>query len=327
MQVVCDRHHWRPNGYNRSGFKNGAYDKDKLAPPVLFLRDLKMMDNPALYTQPEKFLELLLAYLACPLGHKTQLIPVRNNTGQVIAIRSNDREYQVINNVPCMIPEVGEKKKGAFNRWEKLLTNWWQAFGSQPEDEPSVEDDPVAGYIGNMIGRSGGGLFLDVGCGTTSLPPTMEACKDTVKWIGIDPVIGEGVRRFPFLQGLGEYLPFRSDVFDGALFSLVLSNLLDPLQALRQTRRTLKCGGKVYIKYYVTPVDARYTIWKSMRTLGLTWPYNEFYQWAFTNRSVKTLLRKAGFAIETVILLCEICPYRQKCEDAGTEFLAVGQSA
>ena len=84
--------------------------------------------------------------------------------------------------------------------------------------------------------RSGGGLFLDVGCGTVSEPTYMEACKDSVSWIGIDPVVGESNRSFPFVQGLGEYLPFRSGVFDGALLSLVLSNLLNPLQlCTRQT--------------------------------------------------------------------------------------------
>jgi SAM-dependent methyltransferase len=283
------------------------------------------MDNLPLSTQPEEYLEDLLEYLACPVEPSTALIPIRDNDGKVIAIRSDGREYLVINNIPRMIPEIGEKKQAAWKRWEKLLSDWWRVFGNQPEKEPSVESDPVAGYVGKMISRSGGGLFLDVGCGTVSEPTYMEACKDSVSWIGIDPVVGDSNRSFPFVQGLGEYLPFRSGVFDGALLSLVLSNLLNPLQALHQTSRVLKTEGKVYIKYYVTRMDTRYVIWKAMRVLGLTWQYNEFYQWVYTNRSVGVLLRKAGFAIEEVILLCEICPYRPNCEDAGTEFLAVGR--
>ena len=70
----------------------------------------------------------------------------------MIAIRSDGREYLVINNVPRMLPEVGEKKKGACNRWEKLLHRLVAGIkGGQSEDEPSVESDPVAGYVGNMM--------------------------------------------------------------------------------------------------------------------------------------------------------------------------------
>jgi SAM-dependent methyltransferase len=284
-----------------------------------------MMGNLSANTQPEEYLELLLEYLACPVEPSNPLIPIRDNDDNVIAIRSGEREYHVTNNIPRMIPEIEEKKKGAWQRWEKLFSHWWQVFGNQPEIIKSVVDDPVAGYVGKMISRHGGGLFLDVGCGTAPVHPHMEACRDSVSWIGIDPVVGENTRCFPFVQGLGEYLPFRDGVFDGALFSLVLSNLLDPLQALRQASRVLKSEGKVYLKYYVASMNARYIIWKTMRSLGLSWQYNEFYQWVYTNRSVGILLRKAGFTIEEVILLCEICPYRLKCEDAGTEFLAVGQ--
>jgi len=276
--------------------------------------------------QPEEYLEILLQYLACPVDNSAALTVIRDPAGEVVALRSNDREYPVVNNVPCMMPDLGARKSGAWRRWEELLAKWWQAFGGQSEQERSAEDDPVAGYVGRVIGQSGGGRFLDVGCGNSSLPPYMDACKDTVQWIGIDPALGDVARHFPFVQGLGEYLPFRPGVFDGALYSLVLSNLLDPLQAMRQTWRALKPGGRVYVKYYVTRVDVRYIFWKAMRTLGLAWRYSEFYQWVYTNRSVRALLSRAGFAIEQVMLLCEICPYCAKCSDAGTEFLAVGRS-
>jgi SAM-dependent methyltransferase len=275
--------------------------------------------------QPEEYLDILLQYLACPMDSSAALTAIRDPSGDVVSLQSGDREYPVVNNVPCMMPDLGERRSGAWELWEELLTKWWKAFGDRPEKEPSAEDDPVASYVGRMIGRSGGGLFLDIGCGTSSLPLYMDACGEIVEWIGIDPALGDVARHFPFVQGLAEYLPFRTGVFDGALYSLVLSNLLDPLQAMRQTRRALKPGGRVYVKYCVTRVDARYVVWKTMRSLGLPWRYNEFYQWVYTNQSVRVLLSKAGFAIEKVMLLCEICPYRARCEDVGTEFLAIGQ--
>jgi SAM-dependent methyltransferase len=283
------------------------------------------MKDLAVSSQPEEYLDTLLQYLACPVNNSAALTAIRNPAGKIVSLRSDDREYPVVNNVPRMMPDLGERKSRAWRLWEELLTKWWTAFGNPPEKEPSVEDDPVTSYVGRLIGWSGRGLFLDIGCGTSSLPLYMEASGEAVEWIGIDPALGDVARRFPFVQGLGEYLPFRTEVFDGALYSLVLSNLLDPLQAMRQARRALKPGGRVYVKYYVTRVDARYVVWKTMRTLGLAWRYNEFYQWVFTNRSVQVLLSRAGFAVEKVMLLCEICPYRAKCEDVGTEFLATGQ--
>jgi hypothetical protein len=192
--------------------------------------------------QPEEYLDVLLPCLAPPAplrlwreGSPPALAPIRAPGGEVLALRSGERQYPVVNNVPCLLPDPGERKRGTWRRWEALLSRWCQAFGGQPGEEPSAGDDPVAACVGRKIGRSAGGLVLDVGCGTLSLPPHVDACRETVDWIGIDPVLGGVARRFPFVQGLGEHLPFRSGVFDGALYSLVLSNLLDPLQSMRQT--------------------------------------------------------------------------------------------
>jgi SAM-dependent methyltransferase len=198
------------------------------------------------------YLEYLLQYLACPIDGTSALTIIRNHDDQVGFLRSQNGEYPVINNIPCMLPAMGYKKNPAWERWESLLGKWMEAFGSQSESEPSSENDPVAGYIGEVIGRSGVELCLDVGCGFTVWTPYMDACGEEVKWIGIDPVLGDLTRHYPFVQGLGEYLPFRSGVFDGILFSLVLSNMLDPKRSMRQAHRVLKSGGKIYIRYYAT---------------------------------------------------------------------------
>lgn len=283
------------------------------------------MKDPTANSQPEAYLDVLLQYLACPVDNSAALTAARGPAGKIVSLRSDSGEYPVVNHIPRMMPDLGKGKSGAWRIWEELLARWWGTFGDRPEKEPAAEDDPVASYVGRVMGQAGGGLFLDVGCGISPLPPYMEASGRTVEWIGIDPALGDVSRRFPFVQGLAEYLPFRAGVFDGALYSLVLSNLLDPLRSMHQAWRTLKPGGRVYVRYYVTRVDARYVVWKTMRALGQAWRYNKFYPWAYTDRSVRALLSRAGFAVESVILLCESCPHRATCEDVGTEFLAVGR--
>lgn len=267
----------------------------------------------------------LLQYLACPVDGSSELTIIRDPEGEVIALRSNNGEYSVSGGVPCMIPDLGGGVSPAWKRWESLLAKWMSAFGSEIDPESPAESDPVAGYIGDMMGGSETGLCLDVGCGSQPWTPYMDACSDTVNWIGIDPVFGDQTRRFPFVQGLGEYLPFKSGIFNGALYSLVLSNMLDPLQSMRQARRVLKPDGRVYVRYYATRRNARYLIWLTMRTLGLPWRYNQFYQWVYTNRSLQALVYKAGFVVERRMLLCGICPHSNECPDSGSEFLLVGQ--
>lgn len=94
---------------------------------------------------------------------------------------------------------------------------------------------------------------------------------------------------------------------------------------MHQAYKSLKPDGKVYIRYCVTPIDARYMVWKTMRTLGFTWQHNQFYQWVYNNRTLRALLDKAEFVVEERVLLCEICLYASHCPDAGNEFFVIGR--
>jgi uncharacterized protein YbaR (Trm112 family) len=263
--------------------------------------------------------------LTCPVDG-SPLAEVRDSTGQVIALHSGKREYPVVDGVPRLMPDTRKRGRRAWGRWEKLLMRWLQAFGEPLESEPPDELDPVAAHVAQVMVESGGGLFLDIGCGTRPLPPIMAASRGELDWIGIDPVVGDVGRRFPLVQAVAEYLPFQPRVFDGALFDMVLSQLIDPRQAMDRARRALKPGRRVYVWYYACPANTRYAVWKVLRSLGLlAWPYNDFYPWAFTKGAVPGLLRRAGFVLEQMLLLCDACPRRDLCGDVGTEFLAVGR--
>lgn len=281
------------------------------------------MENLTANTQSEQYLDLLLEYLACPIDNSTLLTPIRSPDGKVVALKSKDREYQVVNNVPCMIPDLGESRGSSLTLWQGLQDVAWRDYQSGDEGVFSAEDDPMGRGVGQIIDRTGDGLFLDVGCGVLPLPGYVAVSSGSVSWIGIDPFFGDAARQFPFVQALGEYLPFQPQVFDGVLYAGTTDHLIDPLRSLERTRNIIKPQGKLFVWCNLRRVDSRYIVWKTMRTLGFTWRYNKNHQWAFTHKSLRTLLESAGFAIEEVVSICEnYCPDYLTCSEPD-EFLAI----
>ena len=281
------------------------------------------MEHPTANTQPEGYLDLLLEVLACPVDNSISLTAIRNPDGEIVALKSKDREYPVVDNVPCMIPDLGESRSSGLTLWQKLQSAAWRDYQSGDEDVFSAEDDPMGHGVGQIISQTGGGLFLDVGCGALPLPGYMAVSRSCVSWIGIDPFFGDVSRQHPFVQALGECLPFQSQAFDGVLYAGTIDHVLDPLRSLERTRNIIKPEGKLYVWYVLRRVDPRYFVWKIMRTLGFAWRYNRNHQWAFTHKSLRTLIESAGFAIEEVVSICEsYCPDYLTCSEPD-EFLAI----
>ena len=61
------------------------------------------------------------------------------------------------------------------------------------------------------------------------------------------PLSGEPERAFEFVQGLGEYLPFRDEWFDQVLFATSLDHMLVPRRALAEALRVLAPGGAINV--------------------------------------------------------------------------------
>jgi uncharacterized protein YbaR (Trm112 family) len=273
--------------------------------------------------QSKQHLDLLLEHLACPLDNSIPLKPVHNPAGRVVALRAQNREYPVVNNIPCLIPDLDGQDK-SFALWQTLQHKLVKRSQDPSERVFSTQDDRIAPHLGQILSQTERGLFLDVGCGALPQPSYMDTSNGSITWTGIDPIFGDVARQFPFAQALGEYLPFRPQIFDGLLYGSVLRDILDPLRSFRRARSILKPEAKLYVWYTISRVDARYVVWKNLQALGLTRPYSDRYRWAYTHRSVRNLLREAGFAIEQVIPLCEACPDYAACE-MPTEFLAVAR--
>jgi len=273
--------------------------------------------------QSAAYLATLLEILACPIAPASPLSPIRGSDGQVVALRSQNGEYPVVDNVPCMIPTLLARPDRNLALWQEHQQHRWQDYQGGKRSFFS-ESDEKAQYVGEIIAQTGGGLFLDVGCGVLPSPGYMAASGSGVNWIGIDPLLGDVVRRFPFVQAVGEYLPFRDHTFDAVLYGSTIYHQMDPRRSLERARRVIRPDGKLYIWYESDRLDRRYIIWKIRQMLGRPCHYSELARWAFTRSSLLSLLKQAGFAVEEEVLLCVKCPDYATCRKP-THFLVIAR--
>jgi uncharacterized protein YbaR (Trm112 family) len=152
------------------------------------------MDEITAAGQPVEYLESLLDILACPLDNSVPLSAVRNAAGKVVALRSRDAEYPVIHHVPHLIPRLGESAGGDEPLWQAHQSKMWREYQEGDEGVFTPEDDTMGRQVGEIIAGSGGGLYLDVGCGAFAWPVYMAASSACVQWIGVDPFLGDAAR-------------------------------------------------------------------------------------------------------------------------------------
>lgn len=283
------------------------------------------MENLPTNIQSDRYLDLLLQHVACPIDNSISLTAIRNLDGEIVALKSKDKEYPVVNNVPRLIPDTEGIKRRDVTVWHRQQDTTVQEFQSKGADAYTRTDHEIGRAVGKIMAQTGNGLFLDVGCGPVRLPGYMDASSDSILWMGIDPLFDDIARQFPFAQALGEYLPFQPQVFDGVLYGYVLDHLADPLRSLERVRSIIKPQGKLYVWHDRRRVNLRYILWKTMRMLGFSRLYNEYFQWAFTRKSLQALLKSAGFAVEKEIWLCkDYCSDYATC-DEPVEFLTVAR--
>jgi ubiquinone/menaquinone biosynthesis C-methylase UbiE len=156
---------------------------------------------------------------------------------------------------PC--PECGQRytyKNGVYNLtpqappdemprdkvavWETLQANGLVSYTTAPEFNLSIGVRQDALQFKSFCSLSG--LILDIGCGTQHLPSYLP---EDGAVVGLDPFLGQQPRGFAFVQGLGEYLPFRDGTFDHILFATSLDHMINPRRSLAEAQRCLKPQG------------------------------------------------------------------------------------
>jgi SAM-dependent methyltransferase len=197
-----------------------------------------------------------LDLLACPscrgdLGIEDGM-PADNEirAGRLICAVCESR-YPVESGVPRLMPPEAPAER--WDEWDEKQTLGRREYEDAEASGANGLFDATAAEFGAFCALSG--TILDVGCGITANPLYAIHPPGSV-YVGIDPLDGHVARRFEFVVGVGERLPFRDDVFDFAVAATSLDHFAAPKTVLAEVRRVLKPSGRLCV--WIGVVDVKY---------------------------------------------------------------------
>jgi len=243
--------------------------------------------------QNVNFLEDIKSIIVDPI-YKTEL------SYEGLKILGNS-EYTLENNIPKLIPFNIPKAANFTDQvkalWGELQDLEYKMYLDDPVGVFSHENHESANEISKIILELSSGSILDIGCGALSRPSYMPI-SPKINFYGIDPYFGDKQRSFPFIQALGEFIPFSSFSFDNAIIATSLDHVFFPHMVFSDTYRVLKNGGKLFVwqTIYEEKHD-NYIRWKNLKDLNplKAAQFDKYHQWAFTENSLMALAEEAGF--------------------------------
>lgn len=186
--------------------------------------------------------DIPLEWFVCPV---TKQPLVRDGD----ALRAGDRVFRrdpeagFWNFLPQDLPEL-EKPEWAV--WEQLQENGVVSYNAAPTQNLGVGPREDFRMFADFCGFHGD--VLDVGVGPQRCPTHIEYAAGTgARFYGIDPLRGDQPRDYAFVQGLGEYLPFRDRTFSQVLFVTSMDHFIDPREPLREAMRVLARDGEICV--------------------------------------------------------------------------------
>ena len=147
--------------------------------------------------------------------------------------------YNIANGEALMLMSLPENDRWA--QWEQKQELGLTEYES-PDPDYKAYYDQVAAEFGAFCQLRG--TILDVGCGIER-EPAYAIRPPGSRYVGVDPFVAEDARAFDFVQGLGEWLPFRAESFDRAVCATSLDHFPDPSRVLGEIRRVLKPSGRL----------------------------------------------------------------------------------
>ena len=200
----------------------------------------------------ETLLEETVERLCCPIC-KHYPLETRKDVGkETLNCSPCGKIFPISNGIPDFLPQEANR----WRLWKKRLKQFdRRATGWTKED--AEQRIPMMKDLFRHFHHFEGSL-LDIGCGDGEVRSFLE----NVEYWGIDPedwvtspkhafnkesLFPGIVKPFPLFLGVGEYLPFKDQVFDNALIFSSFDHVQSPREVLRELFRVLKRGGSVVV--------------------------------------------------------------------------------
>lgn len=186
--------------------------------------------------------EIPLDWFRCPVTKEL----LTHNSGELYSSHGVYKQNPVYGFWNFLPTDFSEFENPHWKAWRKLQDNGTVSYENSPTENLGIgrRSDFLAfadfcDFHGNV---------LDVGVGPQRCPTHIEFCvKKDVFFLGIDPLVGDQPRDFAFVLGIGEFLPFRNDLFDQVLFVTSLDHFIDPKPALLEARRVTRKFGEICV--------------------------------------------------------------------------------
>ena len=133
-----------------------------------------------------------------------------------------------------------------FPIWDELFENARAEYEKHPAASLSVEGNRSSAAFGKFLSLYAHGSVLDVGCGIQEFPSYLDGLVID-RLAGVDPLASQVERKFEFVQGFAEFLPWENEEFDLVVAATSLDHVVSLDMALSEIKRVLRPGG-----YFVT---------------------------------------------------------------------------
>ena len=177
---------------------------------------------------------------------------------------------------PLILPQIETR------RIKKILKKIWHRINGQ--------------YHDGIIAKAGGRI-LDVGCSVGSLLLPLKQKGNEVYGIELNSKSVKACNKIGLnvFCGILEKANFPDEFFDTVIMSQTIEHFPSPRNSLKEIRRILKPGGKLYIfcpnvGSYLSKFFGRY--WHGWHI--------PFHFYGFTEDTIKNLVRKVGFKVENI---------------------------
>jgi len=194
--------------------------------------------------------------LACPLCYQSLTYHLTRLEGQyiiegVFTCSNCQKSFPITNGIPnFLIVQHNDKVKNWILSQKNFLKYVQRRMSSKKSSNQTVIQQQIYEKLTNLIRFKE--PILDVGSGTCWLYNFLK--RDD--YFGIDPIdpvksrpdmFSKKIFYLNFIQGTGEYLPFKSNFFSTVLFLASLQHMIEPKYVLFQAERVLRMGGEIVI--------------------------------------------------------------------------------